>query len=132
MDVVRSSAGRDKIIFSDSKFELLCRLKEFNYSRIYNHPSLIDTDRLIHRLLSEIYVHLSECYARCGRDARAYDRSKHRCVRHFGQFLAARTGLYADDPHPERCVVDFIAGMTDSYALEAAREILFPDPVHLN
>jgi dGTPase len=132
MDVVRSSVGKDKIVFSDGKFEMLCRLRDFNYSRIYNHPRLLDTDRLIHRLLSEIYEHLSRCYAHCGRDARAYELSKHRCVRHFGQFLAARGKLYADDPQPERCVVDFIAGMTDSYALEAAREILFPNPIQFS
>jgi dGTPase len=129
MDVVKSSYGKDKIVFSDEKFDMLCQLKDFNYSHIYSHPRLLESDRLIHRLLSEIFEHLSKCYRQYGHDTRAYNASKYRCVRHIGQFLALRRHIYMGEPHPERSIVDFIAGMTDSYALESAREILFPNPI---
>ena len=132
LDVVKSSAGKDRILFSDGRFELLCRLKDFNYSRIYNHPRLLESDRLIHRLVVEIYEHLSKCFSRSGFRVKTYAESKHRCVRHFGQFLDSRKALYAGETHPERSVVDFIAGMSDMYALESAREVLFPDRIEID
>jgi dGTPase len=129
MDVVKTSRGRDRIVFGDDKFEMLCRLKDFNYSRIYNHPRLLESDRLIHNLLSEIFGHLSKCDGKFGRDPGAYAASKHRFARHYGQFLSIRLHLYGKGTNPDRSIVDFIAGMTDSYALESAREILFPNPI---
>ncbi|MBN2201615.1 HD domain-containing protein [bacterium] len=131
MDVIRASFGKDRILFSDGRFDMLCRLKDFNYERIYKHPRLLESDRIIHRLLTEIHGHLTACMERLGQDEKAYAASKLRLVRHFGQFLSIRRG-WKDTVHcTERCVVDFIAGMTDSYALEAAREILFPNPIEL-
>jgi dGTPase len=131
MDVVRASAGKDRIVFSDTRFDMLCRLKDFNYSRIYKHPRLLESDRVIQRLLTEIYAHLEDDLARFGADEKAYMASKHRFVRHFGQFLAIRRGWKDGSTRSDRCVVDFMAGMTDSYALDSAREILFPNPIEL-
>jgi dGTPase len=131
-DVVKASAGKDRILFSDDRFDGLCRLKDFNYSRIYKHPRLLESDRLIHRLLTEIHGNLAGHFEKNGVNTRAYVSSKLRSVRHFGQFIAARRGRIADESDPGRCVIDFIAGMTDAYALDAARELLFPDPIAFN
>jgi len=101
--------GKDRIVFSDDRYAMLCRLKDFNYSRIYNHPRLIESDRIIRRLLTEIHGHLLDCRQRFGKDARAYAASGHRCVRHFGQFFCSRGDLYGAAGKPDRSVVDFIA-----------------------
>ncbi len=129
MDVVKSSAGKEEVAFSDAKYELICRLKEFNYKRIYNNPILLKSDESIAALLKHLFSHLLKIYLEYGDEEEAYNSSSFKVDRHFWQFFSRRKNLYVSEVYPERCVVDFVAGMTDSYALESAREILFPQPL---
>ena len=131
MDVVNTSVRGDEITFSDSKYELLCQLKDFNYKRIYNHPRILESDEVITSLIGHLFHHLVETFQNYKDDYKRYLSSSLKADRHFGHFLAKRKKLYASEPCPERCTVDFVAGMTDSYALESAREILFPHPLQL-
>ncbi len=131
MDVVRSSTGRDEIAFSDAKYELICELKDFNYARIYNHPLLLKSDASIAALLQHLFTYLIDLFRRNGSDQAAYMQTTSSVDNQFGRYLGSRLHLYTGEIHPERPVVDFVAGMTDTYALEAAREILFPQPLGL-
>lgn len=129
LDVVKHSTGKDIITFSESKFDLICQLKDFNYARIYNHPQILQSDKAIIELLGDLFHHLIQTYRKFGDDIERYNRSGYRTDRHFGKYLEKRQKQYSDSPIPERCAVDFVAGMTDSYALEAAKEILLPQPL---
>lgn len=129
MDVVNASAGNNEIAFSDDKYQLICQLKDFNYARIYNHPTILESDRSIRGLLEQLYRHLMESFQKNGLDGTAYTNGLFRVDQHFGNFLKKRKNLYLEENHPERSVVDFLAGMTDSFALESANEILFPKPI---
>lgn len=126
MDVVRCSTGKEEIAFSDTKYELLCQLRDFNYKRIYNHSFLLRNDQSIINLLKYLVQHLLHVYKKLGNETMAYRHSSFVVDRHFGEFISKRRRLYDSEPQPMRCVVDFMAGMTDLYALESAREILFP------
>lgn len=128
-DAVKASFGADVIRFSDERFKLLCRLRDFNYERIYSHPSILKSDAIITSLLTDLFRFLETFFRENAWDEKAYLQSNFRVVRQFSRFLFKRKLLYKSEPHPERCVVDFVAGMTDSYCLEAASEILFPKPV---
>jgi len=129
LDVVKNSMGTDTISFSDAKFELLCKLKDFNYSFIYNHETLLKSDASISHLLKELYVRLLEVYTRFGIDPGVYEKSPMTVIRHLGEFLKPRAPLYQDEKNPHRLITDFVAGMTDSYALESAKEMIFPQPI---
>ena len=129
MDVVRSSSGKKVITFSDAKYELICQLKEFNYAWIYNHPTLLENDQAITSLLEYLFHHLLKTHREHGYDPKVCQSSSFIVDRHFGHFFSTRNHLYASELLQDRCVVDFVAGMTDSYALESAREILFPKPL---
>jgi len=131
LDVVKSSVGKEEIAFSDAKYKLLCQLKTFNYDHIYNHPLLLKSDSSIADLLKHLFSHLLNTYQKYGDDANGYQNSSFKVDRHFGQFYLKRKHLYDLEPVSEKCVVDFVAGMTDSYALDSAREILFPQPLKL-
>lgn len=131
MDVVKSSEGRNEIIFSDDKFELICHLKDFNYARIYNHPILLQSDASITALITHLVDHLIQLYRKLGDNIRAYAHTAYTVDQKFGKYLSQRKHLYQDARHPNRCVIDFVAGMTDSFALEAARQVLFPKSLEL-
>jgi len=129
LDVVKHSAGKDRIALSDNKFDLICQLRDFNYKSIYNHPIILKSDKAISSLLSHLFQHLYNEYKTNGDDLNAYEKSSFLVDRYFGQFHLKRAELYRSERFPERCIVDFVAGMTDSFALESAREILFPQTV---
>jgi len=128
-DVVKTSENSNSIQFSKDKFELIWKLKEFNYAKIYNHPLLLKSDEAISNILSQLFNHLVGKFNKLGFDFDAYSESIHTVDRHFGKFLSARKKLYKDENNSIRFVTDFVAGMTDSYALESAREIIFPKPL---
>ena len=129
LDVVKTSRDTDAIAFSDERYALFCRLKDFNYDRIYNHPRLKACDKAIHHLIEHIYGHLAQRFETFGEDAKAYKASPFRVDHRFWDFFSARQALYANPAQRRRCVMDFVAGMTDHYALDAARETLFPTPI---
>jgi len=129
MDVIRQSTGTEAISFSDEKFDLICQMKDFNYERIYNHEQIKKSDVSIRALLETLYGHLIICYKKNKFDLKAYKVSDYQVDRDFSKFLSSRIELYRNELYQERCVADFVAGMTDSYALESANELLFPRPV---
>jgi len=131
MDVVTASADQDVIAMSDEKFELICELKDFNYATIYNNERLIKNDDAIANLLGRLYHHLIKRFNQNGYDIKAYTKAEPIVDRHFGQSLKKRIHLYENASHPERCVVDFIAGMSDPYTLEAADDLISPKPIGL-
>ncbi len=129
-DVVTASIGTEEIQFSESKYELLIQLRDFNYSKIYNHPILIENDNAIGALLSHLVNHLQDFYETYGFDIKAYQSSHYIVDHHFGQFLSKRLALYEKEDHPQRCVVDFVAGMSDIYAMQSAEEIMLPKQIN--
>jgi dGTP triphosphohydrolase len=79
--------------------------------------------------MAHLFGFLRDFFGRYAWDQRAYEKSTFKAVQHFSGFLFKRRPLYEGEARPDRCVVDFVAGMTDSYCLEAAREVLFPQPI---
>ena len=132
LDVVKSSANSEEITFSNDRFELICELKDFNYQHIYNHDVLLKSDDTIVPLMGYIYNHLQELFHHNQFNDRAYLKSSLAVDVFFGRYLQSRKKLYKNTEYPEKCIVDFVAGMTDSFALEAAREILFPRPIGIH
>lgn len=130
-DVVDTSAGCDSICFSLEKFDIIRRLKDFNYSNIYNHELLLRSDLTISNLLKHLYTHLTKIFEKYGFDFEAYLKSVNMLDRNFGLYLSTRKNLYIKETEKQKCVTDFVAGMTDSFALESAKEIMFPKPLEI-
>lgn len=128
-DVIKTSIKKKMICFSDKKFKLITELKEFNYHKIYNHPLLLKSDTIIKRFLEQFYLYLQEIFLDCGFKENNYKKISSDVGKHFGKFISERKFLYRDIKHPKRCIVDFIAGMTDSFVIDAAKEILLPKPI---
>lgn len=128
VDVIHTSQHTDAISFSGEKYELICQLKEFNYQNIYNHEQILKSDESIRSLLEHLFKHLKNSYQQFGKEFKQYSSTGYQADIDFGHYFRKRMDLYHES-EGEKCVADFVAGMTDSYALESARELLFPRPV---
>jgi len=129
-DIIEASQGTDAIRFSKLGFDLSRRLKSFNYKHIYLHDKLRRVATYSQRIISSLFQHLMELHGRCGKDYPKYRESDLGLDQAFGRRLEEMAVFYDQtQAPPETLVTDFIAGMTDAYAIEAMQQITLPAPL---
>ncbi len=96
-------AGRATAAFSTGMAENERRLKAFMYAKLYHHPQQLQTAERARLVTAELYA--------------AYAQDP-------GQMDAGwQAALPAQEPQRSRHIADFIAGMTDRYAIAAHAKI---------
>jgi len=130
IDLIKNSKESTKIGFSDEMFEKLNVLKEFNYKHIYLHPDIMRYREKGERILEELFDYLLELYIDFGQDYPRYETCESSLGQNFGKYLHKMKELYDKESNiPSQIVCDYIAGMTDNYALEAYKSIKLPIPL---
>jgi dGTPase len=103
-DVIETSAGRPTVSMSPPVLHATNLLREFLFRNVYTSPDVKrEADRARH-VVSELF-------------------------RHFREHPSAMPDEYQEDPRGEgidRRVADYIAGMTDSYAIHLFQELFVP------
>ncbi|MFW6364078.1 MAG: HD domain-containing protein [Spirochaeta sp.] len=126
-DVIRTGNEIGKIGLSDEVYQAFLEMKEFNYLNIYRSKVLEDMHPGFERVLTILYEYLGELFARHGFDGEAYDSETNDLARGFARYVATMNDYYQSEPDPSANVVfDFIAGMSDDYALDSLSEIMVP------
>ena len=122
LDLTDNSKDNDAIGFSPEKFALINEIKNFNYKNIYNHPSIAAQKSILHRAIGglfDYYLHLFEKYGFT--DAYKYEVKS--AAHAFGHYVQAMRHVYGGDTALAKLIVtDYIAGMTDGFAAQAAAE----------
>jgi len=130
LDIIQSSKDKDYIGFSEEKFELINELKKFNYKYIYNHKRINEYKNFGKKIIKSLFEHLSELYSKNGLDIKKYSRSNIKLDNLFGRYLKKMTEFYKKEGLvPNQIVMDYIAGMTDDFALESIKQITIPKPI---
>ncbi len=126
-DVIRVSPEQGAIAFSDDVFQAVLELKEFNYSKIYASPILANYHVYFERILGNLYRYLEDLFGRYGMDPEKY-RLEHNLLAHrFGDYCKKMQNFYdTSSEDRENVVVDYVAGMTDDYAIDSVKEIMIP------
>ncbi len=69
-------------------------------------------------------------HVRCGRDFPKYEENGILLDSNFGRYVRDMETVYGKvKTSPETVVTDFIAGMTDIYAIESMKQISLPSPI---
>ncbi|MBQ5491480.1 MAG: HD domain-containing protein [Treponema sp.] len=146
VDLCEHSSPENGICFSESYFNFIKELKKFCFSNIYNHWRLVEFQQYAESVLGCIYRTLikTQPYAKSGRIAS--------CLRYYPQLSATfedwltRYTNYAprnerdkkklmryetkevfnvdDWESYQKCIIEYISGMTDSFAIHAFEEII--------
>ena len=103
IDDVRN-AGKPLVSMSDAMYEKHVSLKKFLHKHLYSHEQKLEMTRKVQAMLQDLFT--------------AYMEDENRMPEQFAIAAAA-----AHDADRARVVADFIAGMTDRYAI-AAHETL--------
>ncbi|AFG38445.1 HD domain-containing protein [Spirochaeta africana] len=126
-DVIHTSNATGKIALSDPVYEAFLEMKEFNYRHIYRSKVLEDLHPGFERVLTTLYEYLSDLFASHGFDSEGYTAEANNLARGFSRYAATMADYYHTEPDPRANVVfDFIAGMSDDYALDSLNEIMVP------
>ncbi len=130
-DVIEHSNAQDGICFSDHCFGAIEAMIAFNYAYIYKSPLLEGYERYFTRLLNLIVDYLKMLLETCGFDEELYASEKNMLAMGFFHHLEdMRQGYLDHDGSLDRLIYDYVAGMSDNFALDCANEILKPE--HLN
>ncbi|MBQ9334551.1 MAG: HD domain-containing protein [Lachnospiraceae bacterium] len=149
-DICRNSTPGKGITLGDEKYELLCRIKEFNYKYIYLNERFHSYLRYAGMVLEELFRVLHAMYR--GEDTVAglldeYKQLYPKLTREFTEWLATYCDpalipaqmrsvdtaeienhkIYAKLENEDlyvQAIVDFLSGMTDAYAVSVFNELL--------
>ncbi len=130
-DVIEHSNDKDGICFSGHCFEAIEAMIAFNYTNIYKSPLLEGYERYFTRLITLIVDYLKMLRETCGFEAELYASEKNMLAMGFFHHLEDMQQSYlSHDGNLDRLIYDYVAGMSDNFALDCANEILKPE--HLN
>ncbi len=128
-DIVESSKESEYIQVSQEKYEAMLDLVRFNYKHIYLNDKHLAFP-YAEKILTTIFEYLGEKFEKYSWDFEQYFSHSLKLVQHFGKFLQELYEFYQNEGSDiKRILGDFIAGMTDHYAIEAIKQITLPKPV---
>ena len=113
IDVIENTAKTGKAGFSDEKYDLMVKLRNFNYSNIYHHESFeyFESDCL-HKL-NTLFDYFSKNYDKIlnGKKNKEIDLT-------FCSYLNTMDKHYFKNVKDKNVIItDYLSGMTDNYAL---------------
>lgn len=123
LDLTKNSTNKDCIGFSQEKFEIMGELKKFNYNYIYNHKSLTKQKDILQKAISDLFDYYKELFNKYGFISGGYSHEKKATAKSFGHYIESMKHAYDNDKtNPNIIVTDYIAGMTDSFAIDCIKE----------
>jgi len=124
-DVIDWSKSNNKVGFSAEMFGIVREFKEFSRINIYHNPKMSYWNSYARTALTAIYEYLNQLFDKFQTDWQAYTASNTALDNKFGNYIKALENVYAAINFNKDVILrDYIAGMTDSYALHCFENIL--------
>lgn len=105
-DIIINSEGKNVIALSDSVNEALFDLRRFMFENVYTNPVAKSEETKAERLVEDLFEYYNSNIGKLPEDFRT---------------LMEKKGI-----DKERIVCDYIAGMTDNYAVETYKSLTIP------
>lgn len=126
-DLITTSLVCGKIGFSDAIYEAFLALKDFNVKNIYRSSMLVSYHTNLERILVTLYDYLEGLFQAFGLDFQKYQSEKNFISVRFAEYLAKMKNFYDQSSSLyEWTILDYIAGMSDDFAIDAVKEIMIP------
>ncbi len=131
MDMIENSKERNELGLSDEKFETIKKLRDFNYKYIYHNDKRQNFKHYADKLINTIFDYLSELYLKFGKDYPKYQKGwlGIKLDWMFGKYLEEMHEFYQNETDVNVILTDYVAGMTDLYALDCMKQITIPAPI---
>ncbi|PJD96078.1 MAG: deoxyguanosinetriphosphate triphosphohydrolase [Parachlamydia sp.] len=114
-DMIKHSYEQNYIAISEEVFDALKTLRKFNFHHIYNHPTLKVESEKVKRSYRILFEMLLEDYQTLGEKSHLEKA-----------FLHNKSANYRSQTSDIQKVVDFIAGMTDTFFVRTLQNLIVP------
>ncbi|MBD3392290.1 MAG: HD domain-containing protein [Chitinivibrionales bacterium] len=130
-DLIANSIDTDAIQLSKEVFQLMNRLKDFNYDRIYRHPDVEVKAQKATRILDVLFYEVMRILkaVRRGKDTRAMSSFVKDAPSMAVLFDFIKNTNYTDATPHWRVAADYVAGMSDAFAQRTYAQLFLPSPV---
>lgn len=130
LDLINNSKDRDCIGFSDDKFALISQLRTFNYERIYHNQQMRQRKETIDKCIRDLFDYFRRLFERYGFDYEAYSAEGKQTAFNFAKYMRSMKKVYREEPAMvDDIIADYIAGMTDSFALDVMEDVILPNSI---
>ncbi len=130
-DLLTHTSVERGVSLSDEVYQAVLEMKKFNYEHIYHSEILKGYHRYFRRLLSLIVTYLSDLFETHRFEFAQYREEKNMLAAGFSNYVHDMRSSYEQrEGSFDNLVFDYVAGMSDTFALDCADEILKPN--HLN
>lgn len=130
LDLINNSKDRDAIGFSEEKFALISQLRTFNYERIYHNQQMRQRKETIDKCIRDLFDYFRNLFKRYGFDYDAYSAEGKQTAFNFAKYMRSMKKVYREDPAlVDDIIADYIAGMTDSFALDVMEDVILPNSI---
>ncbi len=139
-DLCINSSIEEGLKFSETTFEKIKRLKQFNYKYIYKHKCMKPSERYFSLVLNEIFNTLNECYDGMNtlEKLNSIKPFYTKVIDTFIKWISCYWNIETDRTHLKNkilydmnnikdyqtAIITYISGMTDSYAIETYNDIV--------
>jgi dGTPase len=120
VDIIRNSYHKDYIAISEEAFDALKTLRHFNFQNIYIHPRLkVESSKIkqSYRILFEWLLVNTE------------NQKENSYL--WKYYLNKRSEKYLAQTSPVQMVIDYIAGMTDTFFIKTLEKVIIPSKIEL-
>ncbi len=130
-DTIAGSVDTDAIKLSDTVFELMKQLRDFNYRFIYLHPDVESRAQKGEHVLEQLFRRLMEILRKSDRGRNvSYISKVIKDAPSVGVlFDFIKNTNYTETTPESRITADYIAGMTDLFAQRSYLQLFLPSPV---
>lgn len=129
-DIIKESQNKDYIAISQKYGDLMKKLIDFNIDNIYRSPRSEGYKKQAKHTITLLFEDLLEKIKDTHRFKKGCDIEKpivYKLLKEYcDEYCNNRTNIYSDDDPNELIALDFIAGMTDSFAVRSFHELFVP------
>lgn len=118
--LIQNSYDKNYIAFDQEIYDALREIRRFNFEKIYNHPKLKVESKKIERSYRYLFTALLQDLIQ--------EREKSYLWKNF---LYSKSERYLAETNPVQRVIDYIAGMTDTYFVKTLNKVLVPQFIEI-
>ncbi len=136
-DLINNSK-EGKIQFSEEYSLIMDELYKFNKDNIYANPRINKYRDYCEKIIKSICKHVEDLFTNYEYDINSYYKSDLNLDKLFGRYLENMKGFYEKEKAKHnmnhenikiRIIIDYVAGMSDVYALDCMKELSIPKPI---
>ena len=126
-DSILYSETNNVIGVSKEAHDMMVTIKDFNYKNIYDSEILLNYTHFVKKVINVIYNELFELFEKYKYESSNYKNHFIKPFRDFAKYIDSYKNFYLkENADVYTIITDYIAGMTDNYALDFCKKVTLP------